>query len=66
MILTTPSFFTLTVSPVASGKADDTVKQLQEQLDELSEIADNINLEHDKESYSLVGECPTGQLMRRR
>jgi hypothetical protein len=49
-----PKFFTLTVSPVASGKADDTVKQLQEQLDELSEIADNINLEHDKESYSLM------------
>jgi hypothetical protein len=49
-----PKFFTLTVSPVASGKADDTVKQLQEQLDELSEIADNINLEHDKESYSFM------------
>jgi hypothetical protein len=48
MILTTTSLFTLTVSPVASGKADDIVKQLQEQLDELSEIADTINLEHDK------------------
>ncbi|KAL3860428.1 hypothetical protein ACJMK2_010552 [Sinanodonta woodiana] len=49
-----PKFFTLTVSPVASGKADDTVKQLQEQFTELHNIADQLELDHNDLTYSFM------------
>ncbi|VDI78991.1 Hypothetical predicted protein [Mytilus galloprovincialis] len=48
-----PKFFTLTVSPVSSGKADDTVKQLQDQLEELSELANKLGLDNDENSFSI-------------
>ncbi|KAL3852200.1 hypothetical protein ACJMK2_015873 [Sinanodonta woodiana] len=49
-----PNFFTLTVSPVTSGKADDTVKQLQEQFTELHCIADQLDLDHNDLTYSFM------------
>ncbi|CAC5379937.1 unnamed protein product [Mytilus coruscus] len=48
-----PKFFTLTVSPVSSGKADDTVKQLQDQLEEFSGLANKLGLDNDENSFSI-------------
>jgi hypothetical protein len=46
--------FTLTVSPVTSGKADDTVQQLQDQFKDLEKMASNMNLDFDENTYSIT------------
>jgi len=49
-----PQFFTLTVSPVISGKADDTVAQLQEQFMDLNTLSKELNLDSDEQTFSVA------------
>lgn len=51
---TNPKFFTMTASPVLSGKADDTVDQLQEQFSELNSLAKELDLDSNELTYSVT------------
>lgn len=57
-----PQMFTLTVSPVASGKADDTIRQL-EQFSEMQDIGKELGLDFSElvTSLGLTHECRTVQ-----
>ena len=46
--------FTLTVSPVASGKASDTVSQLLEEMDGLRQLADLLQIDYDEDTTTVA------------
>jgi len=46
--------FSLTVSPMISRKADDTLKQLQEQFDNMSSLADDLDRNCSKDAFSVT------------